>query len=326
MSTSQLAPNLAPKPLPTLQELALKTLKAHEFHNLQPNDPLHGLNAFLGVATVCISEKTYTINVPAKLESTSDGMKKTLSVWEEARKGFSLKDKSAPIFVIYISSSKLFLRIGFPRMNYADGQVLPLGGHIDLAAKQPCIAAGQVLFTKPGEAFAVKDIDNQSGHYQPTEVEVGGELVKSPRTVTALAFRLALGVPDVEKIYRDPQDEERKAKKLQDEKLEEKSADFGKAMPAEEKLLALYKDIQKAGGFAFIKQRNYNKYVQQLANVVARAKWANQATSHINEVQTKAKSAFENSETFSAAVLMLVSHFAVTTALRPLWIEGNVPD
>jgi hypothetical protein len=331
MSSPSLVPAFPSAPknsILTLAKLAEMALKKQQFENLEPNDPLHGLVAFNGVATVCLHCKapTYTINIPETLESSLSSMEQTLSGWEKARGGFGLKDKGAAIYVIYISSGKVFLRIGFPKMGHMHGEVGPLGGHIDLAAKQPCLAAGQVLFTKTGEKFGVKDIDNQSGHYKPTEVEFGGKLLKTPRTITATTFQLALGVSDIEKIYRDPEDEKRKAEKLKEEKLDEKSANLMKPMPDEEKLLEFCNVVAKDGGLSVIQTRNINPYVQKLANVIARAKYGKQASSYGAAVQAVVKTALQKNDSLKKVVLELVSHYSITTTLRSAWIEVNVKD
>ena len=229
-----------------------------------------------------------------------------------------------PVDYVYFRYKKIFSEAGF-LMGHLHGEVGPLEAYRSWA-KQPCLAAGQILFTKPGEKFGVKDIDNQSGHYKPTEVEFGSKLLKTPRTITATTFQLALEVSNIEEIYRDPEDEKRKAEKLKEEKLDEKSANLMKPMPDEEKLLEFCNAVAKDGGLSVIQTRNINPYVQKLANVIARAKYGKQASSNSVAVQAVVKTALLKSTSLKKIVLELVLHYSITTTLRSAWIEANVKD
>jgi hypothetical protein len=314
---------MASSSFPTLAQLAEKALRKQEFANLQPNDPLHD-DAFRGIATICVDGKSKTYKI-GDTDTDLESIQRTLSVWEEARAGFGLKDKSISIYVIYVLNAKLFLRIGFPRMTYMYGQMTPLGGHIDLSAKGPCLAAGQVMFTKPTEAFGVKAIDNQSGHYQPTEIELSGQLLRTPKTITATIFRVALGVPDIDKIYSDPEDEKRKAQRLKEGELKEKSRNLGQPMPDEEKLLAFCKEVKSKGGLTQVKTRNINPEVQTLSNIIARAKYEKQASQNSAQVQKDIREAFGKYSSLKQVILNLILKYQ-TPKLRHDWIVLNVPE
>jgi hypothetical protein len=313
--------------IPTLAQLAQQALTKQEFSNLEPEDPLHE-DAFEGVATICLdgpTQKKYSIGAQSTRETELKLMQRTLCEWEKARNGFSLKDKNAPIYVIYRLGRQVILRVGFPRMGRLHGMIGPLGGHIDLAAKEPCLAAGQVQFTRPEEGFGVKAIDNQSGHYQPTETELEGKLLKTPKTITATVFRLALEVPDLEKIYSDPEDEQRKAQQLKEAQLQEKARNLTVASPAEDKLLVLCNEVERSGGLKQILTRNYTSEVQKLANIIARAKFGKGASQNSSRVQAAVREAFQQETSLKAAVLKVVSGTDFSSPLiRPEWIQANV--
>ena len=322
----------APSSVPKLAELAARALQKQSFPNRLPDDPLHGLTAFNGVATIYVrlrqsvpaSGPKYQIDVPGKLDSTEDTFKKTLSSWEKARNGHGLRDKSAPIYVIFVEGTEIILRIGFPRVMHTEGENAPLGGHIDLASKKPVLAGGQVLFSKPGEAFAVKAIDNQSGHYQPNEVVDGLEL-KSPKTITAFAFRQALQV-EIEGVYSDPEEEKKKAQELKEEKDlkgQSKLLDLTKATPAEEKLQAFFTKVAKDGGFGVIRQKNLNPYVQTLANAIGRAKYGGAVAAHLSEVQGVARTALETNLYLKDAILEVLEQLKPVDGIRVEWVEQN---
>jgi hypothetical protein len=316
-----------PVKVPSLAELAAKALQKQTFANLAPDDPLHGDTAFLGIATICIKLKdsVYRFDAPMPGNTDAEGMKKTLSAWEKARAGFGLKDKSAPIYVIYVKGTEVYLRIGFPRMAHLLGEATPLGGHIDLAGKDPVLAGGQVLFTKPDEAFRVKEIDNKSGHYQPNELKLDGEMLKSPKMITSFVYRKALGV-EIDNVYVDPMEAQKKVQALKEEKElknADKLLDLSKATGAEEKLLAFFKKVNQDGGLATIQKRNINPYVQTLANAVGRAKYGNQATAHSTEVQAIVKDALSNKGSLKEVVLAVLRLLGPIKEIRPEWVEQN---
>ncbi len=310
----------------SLKEQSLRALKAQEFINLEPDDPLNA-KGFVAICTIGInsydvSKNTYEIDTHGSHKCDLKSMQTTLQKCEENRAGFGLKDGSISIYVIFVLDTRVILRIGFPQMTKSEGMVKPIGGHIDLAGKQPVIAAGQVLFTKLPEGFGVKGIDNRSGHYQPTEMELHGKLVKTPWSITAQAFRLGLGALNVKEVYQDPEYEKVKQRKLEERLIQEKSGDLSKATPSEKKLLEVIGKVRSDGGV----NKMAKSTIQSLSSVIAKAMANNQGLGNVGVVGQFLTKEKDSAKTLQELLISAANNLGATLLLRPEWIKLNIKE
>jgi hypothetical protein len=152
--------SLAPKNPRSLAELCKDVVNKNAFENLRPEDPLSDHPSRF------IAFYRFTMKNKDEWKELSDAV---LRKNQHVSKSHKSRNKTQYDYAIHIDeTNNLCLTIALPNFESVKDGGAALAGHIDLANKQPVLAAGEMNIDI-AKTPVIVEVNNKSGHYQPKD-------------------------------------------------------------------------------------------------------------------------------------------------------------